>query len=39
MGVWEGVKNDLPWVVFGVLKKSLVERAVLGAFPSPGMWV
>ena len=35
MGVWEGVKNDLPWVVFGVLEKSLVERAVLGGFPYP----
>ena len=31
--------DDLPWVVLGVLEKSLVERAVLGAFPSPGMWV
>ncbi len=34
-----GFFDDLPWVVFGVLEKSLVERAVLGAFPSPGMWV
>ena len=25
--------DDLSWVVFGVLEKSLVERAVLGGFP------